>query len=138
MARVVQYLDVHFSGVDHLWREAFPDDPARNQASAAIPAKLAMEDDLFFVALDDLGDVIGTVMAGWDGHRGWLYAVAVAPHSQRTGVGKQLVEHALGALRERGCIKVNLQIREGNETVIAFYKECGFLVEPRTSMGRTI
>ncbi|MBV7265394.1 GNAT family acetyltransferase [Erythrobacter ani] len=138
MAEITAYRPDHFGGVERLWRSVFPGDPARNQAEHAIPQKVAMEDDLFWVAESPSGAVIGSIMAGWDGHRGWLYAVAVDPSQQRSGVGRDLVRHALAELRKRGCGKVNLQIRAGNEAVTAFYRELGFEIEQRTSMGREI
>lgn len=138
MIKIATYVDAHFSAVDRLWREVFPDDPERNRALNAIPQKLAMGDDLIWVALGEKGAVIGTIMAGWDGHRGWLYSVAVAPEHRRHRVGTLLVEAALDELERRGCRKVNLQIRPGNETVAGFYRALGFTVEERISMGRTI
>ncbi|MEM7666804.1 MAG: GNAT family acetyltransferase [Pseudomonadota bacterium] len=138
MTIIALYQAEHFEGVDRLWQMVFPSDPARNRASNAIPAKLALDDGLFWVALDRDEAVIGTIMAGWDGHRGWLYTVAVDPAHQRTGCGRMLVEHALEELRRRGCNKVNLQIRSGNEEVAEFYRTMGFTVEPRTSMGREL
>ncbi|HUQ13496.1 MAG TPA: GNAT family acetyltransferase [Novosphingobium sp.] len=138
MTPILAYQNRHFDGVDRLWRTVFPGDPPRNRAAQAIPAKLALGDDLLLVAETPEGAVIGTIMAGWDGHRGWLYAVAVDPAAQRGGVGRRLVEAALARLAERGCGKVNLQVREGNEAVVAFYHRLGFDVEPRTSMGRTL
>ena len=140
--KITRYHEGHFSGVDRLWRACFPGDPARNHAAAAIPAKLALGkrlgEELILVAEDPAGEVIGTVMAGYDGHRGWLYAVAVAPAGRRRGTGAALVERACDCLRELGCNKVNLQIRAGNEAVTEFYRSLGFAVEPRVSMGREI
>ena len=136
--QVVLYQSHHFEEVDRLWKVVFPSDPARNQAVNSIPMKLSLNDGLFFVAEDADGRVIGTTMAGWDGHRGWLYNVAVDPSLQGSGVGKLLVEHAMEALRGLGCTKVNLQIREGNESVTRFYQSLGFEKEPRTSMGRSL
>jgi len=134
--RIVTYCEAHFAGVDALWREAFPGDPPRNRAAVAIPAKLAEQPDLLFVAV--AGDaVIGTVMAGYDGHRGWLYAVAVRLSHRGTGTGRALVGHAEAALKERGCVKINLQVREGNQ-VAGFYAALGYEVEPRTSMGKSL
>lgn len=77
--QIVQYEDPHFAQVDELWRSEFPNDPERNLAVNAIPKKLDEADGLFWVALDGSTNVIGTIMAGWDGHRGWLYSVAVTP-----------------------------------------------------------
>jgi len=94
-------------------------------------------DDLIFVA--ESGDtIVGACMAGYDGHRGWLYAVAVLPEHRRNSVGKRLVEAAIKALNELGCGKVNLQIRADNTEVAAFYQSLGFDVEDRMSMGMRI
>ena len=136
--RIVPFCSEHFIGVETLWRECFPDDPARNHAAAAIPAKLAMGDDLFLVVEGSENEVIGTIMAWYDGHRGWLYSVAVKPDHRRNGTGTRLVEAACDRLKAFGCVKVNLQIRAGNEAVTAFYEALGFSVEPRTSMGREL
>jgi len=120
-----------------LWSEVFPDDPAHNLPSSVIAAKLAV-DDLIFVAQQNNGldnKLIGACMAGYDGHRGWLYAVAVLPQQRRSGTGAALVKHAMQSLKDIGCIKVNLQIRSTNTQVAAFYKALGFAVEDRMSMG---
>ena len=74
-------------------------------------------------------------MAGYDGHRGWLYAVAVDHAHRRNGIGRQLVRQALDALRQLGCIKANLQIRSDNAEVVTFYESLGFCIEDRISMG---
>lgn len=131
------YTAADFGGLDALWREAFPNDPPRNRAEVSVPAKLAMQDDLLFVAVDQ-GRVIGSIMAGYDGHRGWLYSVAVRQDARRRGAGKALVQRAEAALRARGCCKINLQVRSSNAAVIAFYKGLGFSVEDHISMGRLL
>ncbi len=122
--------------VVRLWKTVFADDPPHNEPDHVITAKLKV-DELLFVAVDK-GTLLGTIMAGYDGHRGWLYSVAVDPQQQKNGIGRQLVEHALASLREHGCAKVNLQIRSGNSEVITFYKKLGFETEERVSMGRMI
>ena len=116
-----------------LWQRVFPDDPPHNDPSQVISAKRAV-DDLIFVALEE-DSIVGAVMAGYDGHRGWLYAVAVDHPHRRHGIARRLVAHALDALRQLGCIKVNLQIRSDNAQVVAFYESLGFCVEDRISMG---
>ncbi|WP_017669864.1 GNAT family acetyltransferase [Blastomonas sp. AAP53] len=127
----------NFSGVEALWDACFPDDPPHNHARVAIPQKLAFQPELFWVAL--LGEqVVGTIMAGYDGHRGWLYSVAVLPGEQRHGLGTRLVRTAEAALRALGCAKVNLQVRDTNEAVAAFYARLGYAEEPRISMGRRL
>ena len=75
---------------------------------------------------------------GYDGHRGWIYSVAVSPSRRRQGIGSRLVVHAERALTSKGCVKINLQIMEGNESVIEFYSSLGFTVERRISMGKPI
>ncbi len=119
-----------------LWKRVFPDDPPHNEPAQVIAAKLKV-DDLIFVCEHD-GQVVGACMAGYDGHRGWLYAVAVSPERRRHGIGTQLIRAALDELKELGCIKVNLQIRATNTAVAAFYESLGFAVEDRLSMGAFI
>jgi len=77
-------------------------------------------------------------MAGYDGHRGWLYTVAVSPQYRRQGIGRKLVQHAESALIEMGCLKINLQVRASNAEVVAFYQRLGYLVEERISMGKLL
>ena len=131
------YTHEDFGGLDALWREAFPNDPPRNRAEQSVPAKLAMNDDLLFVAVED-GKVIGSIMAGYDGHRGWFYSVAVRQSAKRRGIGTALVQTAEAALRRLGCCKINLQVRSTNAAVIEFYKGLGFSVEDHISMGRLL
>jgi ribosomal protein S18 acetylase RimI-like enzyme len=119
-----------------LWQNVFPDDPPHNEPSRVINMKLAV-DDLIIIA-ESGGELIGACMAGYDGHRGWLYAVAVAPSQRRKGIGEKLVKFAMQTLKQLGCIKVNLQIRSTNIEVAAFYKSLGFSAEDRLSMGRFI
>ena len=120
-----------------LWERVFPDDPPHNAPAKMFDAKLAMRDDMLLVATD-ADTVIGTAMVGYDGHRGWLYTVAVVPEHRRRGTGTALVRHAVGALRAAGCVKVNLQIRATNAAVRGFYEALGFEVEERLSMGMHI
>lgn len=116
-----------------LWKRAFPDDPPHNEPAQVISAKLKV-DDLIFVS--EVGNkIVGACMAGYDGHRGWLYAVAVSPEQRRNGMGTALVTTALDELKRLGCVKVNLQIRSTNSAVAAFYRSLGFAVEDRLSMG---
>ncbi len=123
--------------VTSLWQNVLPDDRPHNQPLTVINNKLAAQDNLFFVAEENTA-VIGTIIAGYDGHRGWLYAVAVGPPFRNKGIGKQLVEHAVQALQGLGCLKVNLQIRADNTQVVDFYKSLGFEIEDRVSMGKLL
>ena len=131
------YRDIHLEGVRALWKEAFPDDAPRNWADVAIPAKLLIQPELLIVALDD-DHVVGSVMAGYDGHRGWLNSMAVKKSHRRQGVGSALVFEAERRLRSLGCVKINLQIRMSNTSVAEFYRRLGYGVEERMSMGKEI
>ena len=138
MPEIRQYDDLKDrSQVIELWRAVFGYEAAHNDPSLSIAKKLANKDDLFFVATDGLS-VIGTVMAGYDGHRGWLYAVAVHPERRRSGLGDGLVRAAEDALNALGCMKVNLQLLASNEATADFYKSLGYTVEPRVSMGKVL
>lgn len=134
--KIRQFCEFDRSDLIKLWHAVFPDDPSHNEPSKVIEAKLAI-DNLIFIAEHE-GLIIGACMAGYDGHRGWLYAVAVCNEQRRSGVGSALVQHAIQALKVMGCIKVNLQIRATNTEVTTFYKSLGFIIEERLSMGTFI
>ncbi len=129
------YSDAHFAGIKALWEEAFPDDPPRNSAEISIAAKASEHPELFLLALEDRR-VIGSVMAGYDGHRGWLYRVAVARAARHRGVGAGLIQEAERRLWALGCVKINLQVRGANQGVTSFYRSLGYVVEDRISMGK--
>ncbi len=124
-------------GVARLWSEVFPDDPPRNDPRAMIARKLDRDRELFWVAIGD-GDVVGAVVAGYDGVRGWLYHLGVAPAHRKRGIATALVEQAVESLRALGCVKVNLQVRRGNEGVLGFYEALGWIQDPTMSMGRLL
>ena len=136
---------LHRSQVMAVWRASFGYETAHNEPGLVIDKKLAMQDGLFFVAVvagdvagDATGEVVGTVMAGYDGHRGWLYSVAVSPGHRKLGAGRQLVAHAEQALASLGCLKINLQLLQSNAAVAAFYVSMGYAVEPRVNMGKLL
>ena len=128
---------IHRAQVIQLWGDVLGYQSGHNRPALVIDKKLAVQDGLFFAALE-AAEVAGTVLAGYDGHRGWLYSVAVHPAHQHKGIGSALVRHAEQALAARGCMKINLQIVGGNEGVTAFYAALGYAVEPRVSMGKRI
>jgi ribosomal protein S18 acetylase RimI-like enzyme len=125
------------AGVIALWTEVFPAPAPHNDPPRVIDQKLALQRELFFVA-ETSGAVVGTVMAGYDGHRGWLYTVAVDPRHRRRGIGAALVRRAEAALRELGALKINLQVRTSNAGVVAFYEKLGYRVEELLSMGKRL
>jgi ribosomal protein S18 acetylase RimI-like enzyme len=138
MATIRQFHDAtDRAQVIDLWRRVFGYEDAHNEPSLSITRKLAVADGLFFVATESTR-VVGTVMAGYDGHRGWLYAVAVHPEMRGTGLGGSLVRAAENALAALGCVKINLQLVASNESTAAFYRSLGYAVEPRVSMGKLL
>jgi ribosomal protein S18 acetylase RimI-like enzyme len=120
-----------------LWREVFPNEPAHNHPETNIRRKLAVQRELFFVAEID-GQIVGTAMGGYDGHRGWVYSVAVKPGYRRRGIGSALMGEVERGLAAMGCPKLNLQVRASNEGVVGFYERLGYAVEERVSMGKRL
>jgi ribosomal protein S18 acetylase RimI-like enzyme len=127
------YQEEDRSGVINVWRESEISRPW-NDPDKDIDRKVATDPEGFFVA-SAKGQIIGTVMAGYDGHRGWIQYLAVDPSKQRSGVGKALLDAAIDLLKSRGCPKVNLQVRRSNTGVIRFYEKAGFVEDDVLSMG---
>ena len=120
-----------------LWARVFPNDPPRNAPERMIANKLGVQPELLLVAEVD-GRLVGAVMAGFDGTRGWIHHLAVASELRLGGIGSALVHAAEEGLRRIGCPKVNLQVRAENEEVVSFYRALGYEVEPRVSMGKVL
>ena len=123
--------------VIELWREVFPNEPPWNEPSAVIHRKLAFERQPFLVAAQE-DTIVGTVLAGYDGIRGWIYHLAVASSMRRAGIARRLMMAAEDQLNALGCPKVNLQVRATNADVIAFYREIGYDIEDRVSMSKRL
>jgi ribosomal protein S18 acetylase RimI-like enzyme len=124
-----------------LWQQAFPEyrdatKPQRNPR-LSIANKLATQPELFFVAV--LNErVVGTVMGGYDGHRGWLYSLAVDESLRRHGIGSRLVAHVEAALTALGCPKLNLQVLSAKNDVRAFYEALGYRADEVVSFGKRL
>lgn len=119
-----------------LWRRCGLVRP-QNDPRKDIARKLRVQPEMFLVAIID-GVVAGTVMAGYEGHRGWVNYLAVSPDHQRRGVGRAMMQEVERLLRAAGCPKINLQVRATNQSVIAFYKAIGFVVDDVISMGKRL
>jgi ribosomal protein S18 acetylase RimI-like enzyme len=119
-----------------LWRQCELVRPV-NDPHKDIRRKLAVRPDLFLVGVVD-GKIIASVMAGYDGHRGWINYLAVAPEYQRHGYGRAIVAEVERLLRAEGCAKINLQVRTNNERVIEFYRRIGFVADDVVSMGKRL
>jgi len=120
-----------------LWHAVFPDDPPRNDPRAIIRRKRRVQPELLLVGETD-GRIVATVVAGYDGHRGWIYHLAVAADARRQGYGRAMMAAAEARLRELGCPKLNLQVHRFNAEVVAFYEGLGYTVEDRISMGKVL
>ena len=119
-----------------LWRQC---DLVRpwNDPRKDMRRKLRVRPDLFSVGVLG-GQIVATAMAGYEGHRGWLNYVAVAPEHQRLGLGRAIVNEAERLLGEAGCPKINLQVRTANDSVIEFYRRLGYAVDEVVSMGKRL
>ncbi len=126
----------HRNQVVALWRTVFNYPADYNQPETAIDQKIQF-DDLFFVAVEG-ESLVGTIMAGYDGHRGWIYSMAVHPDQRGTGIGSMLLAFAEQSLVRLGCTKLNLQIHANNSDVVHFYESNGFAVENMISMGKRL
>jgi ribosomal protein S18 acetylase RimI-like enzyme len=137
MIEIRPYLGSDEQAVAGLWREVFPNEPPWRDPESDIARKLTVQPELFFLAAD--GDkIVGTAMSGFDGHRGWVYYVAVHPSHRRRGIGHKLMDRVERCLAERGCPKLNLQIRGSDTEAKAFYERLGYRVEDRVSMGKLL
>lgn len=92
----------------------------------------------WFLVGESGGRIVATCMAGYEGHRGWINLLAVAPGQRRQGYGRVILAEAERLLRAAGCPKINLQVRATNRQVIAFYERLGFVAEPHVSMGKRL
>jgi ribosomal protein S18 acetylase RimI-like enzyme len=130
---IIRYRTEYQDAVVKLWRKCNllvpQNDPIRD-----IEKKMNFQPNLFFVGLLD-GKVTGSIMVGYEGHRGWINYLAVALESQRHGYGRKLVRKAIDELEQIGCQKINLQVRTNNVEVIDFYKHIGFKEENVVSLG---
>jgi ribosomal protein S18 acetylase RimI-like enzyme len=108
-----------------------------NDPHKDIARKLCVQADLFLVALLD-GRIVGSVMAGYDGHRGWINYLAVAPEHHGKGWGRRLMTEAECRLLALGCPKINLQVRSSNKAVIEFYRRIGYVQDDVVSFGKRI
>jgi len=131
------YQDADHESVVALWKSVFPNDPPWNEPNGLIGRKRSVQPELFWVAQDN-GEIIGTVLAGYDGVRGWIYHLAVDPLRRRKGTARLLMQAAEDALESLGCPKINLQVRKNNTAVVDFYKTLGYVIEERVQMGKPI
>jgi ribosomal protein S18 acetylase RimI-like enzyme len=131
-----QYKAADRDDVIELWKECGlvvpQNDPIRD-----IERKLKVNPEWFLVGELQV-NIVATCMAGYDGHRGWINYLAVAPKYRRQGFAGKLMQEAERILRRAGCPKINLQIRTSNSDVIEFYKAIGYSIDDVVSMGKRL
>ena len=129
------YAPADEAGVVRLWNDVLPHPAPHNHSESSLKKKLEVDSDLLLVATVD-ETIVGAIMGGYDGHRGWLYSVAVDECYREQGIGSALVRAMEEKLIDRGCLKINLQVRRSNLGVIAFYERLGFSVDDVVSLGK--
>jgi ribosomal protein S18 acetylase RimI-like enzyme len=108
-----------------------------NDPRKDIARKRGVQRELFLVAELD-GAIVGSVMGGYDGHRGWVNYLAVDPAHRRSGLGRVLMAEVEARLRRLGCPKINLQVRSDNSVALGFYERLGYLQDAAVSLGKRL
>lgn len=124
-------------GVIALWTLVFPGEAPWNTPADVIGRKLSVQPELFSVATQQ-DQIVGTIIAGYDGVRGWIHRLAVHPDCRRNGLASRLMQRAESGLKDLGCAKLNLQVRASNREVLEFYAALGYAVEDRISLGKPL
>ncbi|MGO4812961.1 GNAT family acetyltransferase [Cupriavidus sp. 2MCAB6] len=130
------YLAADEAAIIDLWQTCGLTRPW-NDPKKDIARKLTEQPELFLVGEVD-GQPVASAMVGFDGHRGWVYYLAVHPDYQRRDHGRRLMAHAEQLLIERGCPKINLLVRTGNSRVIDFYRSLGYAQDDAVSLGKRL
>ena len=130
------YCEADEAAVIELWRECGLVVPW-NDPKDDIAQKVRTQPELFLVGLLD-GRVVASVMAGYEGHRGWINYLGVSPELHGRGLGRKMMDAAEDRLRKLGCPKINLQVRRSNRAVLAFYEHLGFSKDDVVSLGKRL
>jgi ribosomal protein S18 acetylase RimI-like enzyme len=127
----------HCGEVVSLWKKVFGVQAAHIAPDFVVDKELEAREGLIYVALS--GQLlVGTIMAGYDGNRGRIYALGVLPDYQRQGIGSSLLAFVEKKLSALGCRKINLQMLEGNEAAERFFSANGYQTEKRINMGKRL
>lgn len=128
--------DADVDAVVELWRESGLTRPW-NDPQADIRRARGVWPELLLVAVDGSA-VVGSVMAGYDGHRGWLYYLATSPARRGEGIGRRLVQEAESRLVALGCPKVMLMVRADNDAVLDYYDALDYTRETSRVTGKRL
>ncbi len=130
------YRNVDEEAVIKLWKDCglvVPwNDPVRD-----IERKLKVDPDLFLVG-ELAGEIVASVMGGYEGHRGWINYLAVSPRHQRKGFGRSIMEVVELAIQRKGCPKINLQVRSSNTDIASFYQAIGYEIDDVIGLGKRL
>jgi ribosomal protein S18 acetylase RimI-like enzyme len=134
--KIREFADADADEVVALWQRCGLARPW-NDPHKDIARKRAVQRDLFLVAELD-GAIVGSVMGGYDGHRGWVYYLAADESQRRSGLGRALMAEVEARLRRLGCAKINLLVRSDNASVLDFYAKLGFVQDGSVSLGKRL
>lgn len=130
------YLTIDESAVIALWQACGLTRPWNNPA-LDIARKLSVQPELFLVGELE-GEIVASVMAGYEGHRGWVNYLGVAPEHRGKGLARAMMGRVEALLLERGCPKINLQVRADNAAALGFYAAIGYGQDPALSLGKRL
>ena len=134
--RIRRFVESDSETVVELWRTSDLIRPG-NDPNREIERKLA-DSPWCFLVMVDADEVIGSIMVGYDGHRGWVNYLACRHDHRRRGVATALMARADEILSARGCPKINLQVRTGNTAALGFYESLGYVEDEVSSFGRRL
>jgi len=132
--KIREYDEKDQDNVISLWTECSLVVPQNNPAKD-IERKLKVDPDLFIVGSNESG-IVATVMGGYEGHRGWINYLAVKPSERRKGYGQEIMQDIEARIKNKGCPKINLQVRTTNTDVIAFYSAIGYGNDDVVGLGK--
>lgn len=130
------FSDMERPAVIELWRRCELTVPWNNP-DQDIDRKLAHSPGHFWVGHLD-GELIASVMFGYDGHRGSVNYLAVDPRHQGRGYGRMLMERIEQQMKDCGCPKINLSVRSSNKAVLTFYESLGYRIDPVSNLGKRL
>lgn len=128
--RVMPLTDADIEATVALWQRCELTRPWNDAAADIALARKGGNADIL-LGRDEGDALVAAVMVGHDGHRGWVYYVAVDPATRDKGYGRAIMEAAEEWLRQRGILKLMLMVRPDNTTVQAFYESIGYDAQPR-------
>lgn len=134
--RIRLYASEDEAGLIALWHACGLVNP-KNDPAKDIRRKLKVKPGWILVG-EVKNRIVASAMVGYEGHRGWINYLAVAPDQRKQGLGRKILEHAEKKLSRLGCPKINLQVRKGNESVLGFYRGMGYQEDEVVSLGKRL